>query len=108
MGIDSKTTPPAPLGRGRFWTDDINEAECMLRPTWETWQENYVVWGRMVAKKIWADGSRWSNALSAEELQRLSLDEIEDAMQVFWESMRAKYRASQKALLEQESKKVTR
>ncbi|KZT08518.1 uncharacterized protein LAESUDRAFT_757750 [Laetiporus sulphureus 93-53] len=90
MGIDSKTAPHAPLGQGQFWTDDKNEDERLLRLTWETWQENDVVWGRMVAKKIWADGSRWSNALSAKELQKLSLAEIENAMQ------------------DQESKKVTR
>ncbi|KAH9947974.1 hypothetical protein B0H21DRAFT_708137 [Amylocystis lapponica] len=47
MGITKNTNLPEPLAAGRFWThDDPNDPDRLLRPRWDEWNENKLVWLR--------------------------------------------------------------
>ncbi|KAH9932534.1 uncharacterized protein B0H18DRAFT_1135163 [Fomitopsis serialis] len=95
IGIDSKSALPEPTG-GDFWVDD-DDGKRMLRPTWDHWYDNKSGWVRGVAQKIQLDGHQWHGKMSAEELEKTPLTEIESSIMTVWESLRDRYKSSLKA-----------
>ncbi|KAH9941393.1 hypothetical protein B0H21DRAFT_824474 [Amylocystis lapponica] len=104
IGTDHKSVPPPPLHKGCFWTAG-SEHERSLRPSWDSWYENKVGWAREVAEKIRVDGTRWHSALSQAELQAVAAADLDAAIQSAWDTLRTKYKVSQKTEEEREEKK---
>ncbi|KAH9935844.1 hypothetical protein B0H21DRAFT_834554 [Amylocystis lapponica] len=93
MGITKGANLPEPLVAGRFWThDDPTHPDRLLRPRWDEWNENKLMWLRDVVTKVKTHGSEYSGAMTAQELLGIPLSTIENAIEASYETMKQKYK----------------